>query len=429
MESHRLKRRLSAAAGYAKVRLALDFDLCCESVLNDPVKAGLTRDYQNQLSLLVEEHRSGSLTVEQVSELRKKLIHTMEILTAYTDCFQIYEYVLNRQERRFKQGDEIRETEAELAGRLMGYVGSAMDSAEQNRRIQDIIEQLPVRFTKNKFFAQVQEGLSVYKGGSKESLDQIFYMIETVSMVRLPDDMEEEQSDLWILLEELRKTDFKDLTQETYQKYLDILQIASERLVDLSGIYLSMEDAVNDLYILELIGKDGIEASARGLEEEETVSQILKILLNSKHAQDEALELMVRLEGKQESYYEEYLRLASAGEESELSNKIDILLSGSAFAVFDDVAQNSAEKVSEQELSDREEAYFEKIRILFGKLPKSVTRAVMAKVLSSLPVFFQSAGELEQYIANSLEACTDVYEKETSMELLNWMMENDDALV
>ena len=56
-------------------------------------------------------------------------------------------------------------------------------------------------------------------------------------------------------------------------------------------------------------------------------------------------------------------------------------------------------------------------------------RAVMAKILSALPNIFTNAQELEDYIKNSLESCTDVTERETSMELLSGELLDEDALV
>jgi len=48
----------------------------------------------------------------------------------------------------------------------------------------------------------------------------------------------------------------------------------------------------------------------------------------------------------------------------------------------------------------------------------------MATSLSILPVFFNSAEEIHNYIENSLGSCTDPFEKATCMELLQQIMEN-----
>lgn len=43
-----------------------------------------------------------------LENLRQKAMKEMEIITAYTDCFQVYEHVLNRVEQRFLPDSEKR---------------------------------------------------------------------------------------------------------------------------------------------------------------------------------------------------------------------------------------------------------------------------------------------------------------------------------
>lgn len=55
-----------------------------------------------------------------------------------------------------------------------------------------------------------------------------------------------------------------------------------------------------------------------------------------------------------------------------------------------------------------------------------MVRAIMATVLSNLPVCFNSLDEVSDYITNSFASCTDSAEKETSKELLQKLMEYED---
>ena len=56
-------------------------------------------------------------------------------------------------------------------------------------------------------------------------------------------------------------------------------------------------------------------------------------------------------------------------------------------------------------------------------------RAVMAKILSDLPVYFNSIDEIQNYIRGSFESCTDEAEKETCKELLEELMNYENNLV
>ena len=45
----------------------------------------------------------------------------------------------------------------------MAYITDTDEAMVVNERIQSVVGQLPIRLTRNKFFAMVEEGLSVYK--------------------------------------------------------------------------------------------------------------------------------------------------------------------------------------------------------------------------------------------------------------------------
>jgi len=80
------------------------------------------------------------------------------------------------------------------------------------------------------------------------------------------------------------------------------------------------------------------------------------------------------------------------------------------------VVNEHASEISETE--KKAEEFCEQLDKMFGSMPKAVIRAVMAKVLSGLPMIFRDSQEVEDYIRSSLESCTDHGEREACMELL-----------
>ena len=116
-----------------------------------------------------------------------------EILTAFSDCFQIYEYVLNRVERRFLVMKDSGRTPAGLAAELVQHIAGLEDDAGRNEMLREIIAQLPVRFTRQKFYSLVMERFSVLTGVSKASIEDFLYMLKTSAMVQLPEHMEAEE--------------------------------------------------------------------------------------------------------------------------------------------------------------------------------------------------------------------------------------------
>ena len=77
----------------------------------------------------------------------------MEKLTAYTDIFQAYEYVMNRVEGRFMPqlvGKKPENTDVFME-EILNYLTQDSDPSGFHERFQLVVSQLPVRFTKNKF--------------------------------------------------------------------------------------------------------------------------------------------------------------------------------------------------------------------------------------------------------------------------------------
>ena len=83
------------------------------------------------------------------------------------------------------------------------------------------------------------------------------------------------------------------------------------------------------------------------------------------------------------------------------------------------------EIVDQAGLTEAANRFFEEFSAAFEGQPRLLVRAVMAKALSSLPVFFQSLDEVQEYIRNSLVSCTDYMEKAITMKLITDMMEQD----
>ena len=156
--------------------------------------------------------------LEELEELRQDTIKEMEKLTAYTDIFQAYEYVMNRVEGRFMPqlvGKQPEDTDA-LLDEIISYLTQSDDPADFHERFQQIISQLPVRFTKNKFFAIIEEGMSVYKGAPKAGLDDMLYMLRSEALLNRPktsgtENEEDSYKKLYQILKEFLQADFSTL--------------------------------------------------------------------------------------------------------------------------------------------------------------------------------------------------------------------------
>ena len=106
---------------------------------------------------------------------------------------------------------------------------------------------------------------------------------------------------------------------------------------------------------------------------------------------------------------------------------MDRLLSGSFAASLK--REPDGGKVTEQVFSSSLETLFTQLETRLKRTCKVTSRAVMAKVLSEIPVWFNSLEEIESYIKDSLALCMDTTEKEACMINLKQIMVEGNALV
>lgn len=446
METRLLKKQMTSAYQYSYVRLVLNYYTLFETVGEEPVIPERIIAYCRQLNGLLKRHFSGKDTEEELLKLREGVTHEVEVLTSYTDCFQIYEYVINRLERKFMSLPETEGDDEGFAKRLIGFVTDTKETAVMNGRIRQIIGQLPVRLTKQKFFSLVMEGLSVYIGSPIENLKDMMYNLRTESMVKLPSGMEEGHKELFGLLEQFRIMDYGNMTAEGFDEASEKLGLACEGLMDESGLYILLQDIINDFCVLVFARP---EAVVDVKEEELYCSMVTEILVkfikdDYSPAAEEFFDKLTQLEGRQEAYYERYLR-TELPEESDDWNKdpdyvkavnVDRLLSGSSFVELKSRDEwKETGKADEAAVVDRSylektaKEYFKELEEVFSGVSRPVIRAIMAKVLSGLPVYFNSIDEIQAYIEGSLKSCLDEAEKETCKELLEELMDDENKLV
>ena len=348
------------------------------------------------------------MSLDGFEALRQDTIKEMEKLTAYTDIFQAYEYVMNRVEGRFMPqlvGKQPEDTDA-LLDEIISYLTQSDDPADFHERFQQIISQLPVRFTKNKFFAVIEEGMSVYKGAPKAGLDDMLYMLRSEALLNRPktsgtENEEDSYKKLYQILKEFLQADFSTLEAAGYYHLSSKLEEAGELLSEATGDILMLMDMVNDLYVL-LLCEDHAMVD---LEETQVMTRILGEVLELfkedkwKEIPAETADLLPKLEGKQESSFEQWM--ANEIPMEELSKDVSPVA----------------------EVRKGLEQLFADIRESWKELPKVLTRAAMTKCLSILPITFKSSDEAEKYIKNSLECCSDEVEKDACIRMIRSIME------
>ena len=120
-----------------------------------------------------------------------------------------------------------------------------------------------------------------------------------------------------------------------------------------------------------------------------------------------------------ENYSEEIENLGLT-EEYEKIYKLPNLNSDSIFAELNRTEDNTV--VDETYLESEKAKLFNEYAGLFADNDRMINRAVMAVTLSELPVFFNNISELQDFIFDTLSACSDSAEKTACIEILNDIM-------
>lgn len=425
MKLENVSRQLTAACRYSYNRLALNYYMYHEADVPGEEKSSAAGDLGARFDALLGQFLEGECPLEALDGLRRAVTLRMEQATAYTDCFQAYEYVLNRLEGKLLPGEAAAsETDEERLAWLMRFIAAPKEAVTVNERIQTVISQLPVRLTKQKFFGLVREGLEVYVGASEKSVEDMFYVLRSEALLSLPEGMGEAYPDLASYLSRFEAADYKQMDVDTLKELSALMEQSGEKLTDYSGELMLLMDLVNDLYVI-LLTRTG---AVMDVAEETRIQGVLAAVRDGFAAGDEVEgKLLKPLEGRQEACFEQWQAYASPEDlleelapqdsRAETLRMVGLLLSSSSFMPLE--RQNGGLKsVDKKQLERMEEDFFAQLSDTFAAMPRLLVRAVMAKVLSSLPVFFGSLEDVKDYVEGSLDSCADEAEKAVCMRLI-----------
>jgi hypothetical protein len=203
---------------------------------------------------------------------------------------------------------------------------------------------------------------------------------------------------------------------------------------------LSIQEIINDLYIVSLTSgnisgkKSSVIATLKDI-----ISRLNAMFLNGtdETIPDDLTGRLTITEGHQESLIAEcnvleaaYDEIVSNCQETIVSEgkkeifdtfpQIARLMSSSVFAELTD--SSVSVPVTAESLSKAKETMLSEYAELFKKNTKLVNRAVMAASLNKMPVVFNTAQDLTDYIQQSLLQCRDENERQAAMNILDSIM-------
>ncbi|MBE5948217.1 MAG: hypothetical protein E7261_04215 [Lachnospiraceae bacterium] len=422
---------------YSYTRLAYNY-FAMQEILQDEKDNSEFKTIMNKIDAIVEKNiLSDSLgadrekAVTEINSIRDGIIASMKVLTAYADCLQIFEYILNRLDAENPENELPADySDESFTQKLVQSIFSEKDNTVINAKIADMLGQLPVRMTRQKYFEMVRDAFSLYNDASKSSVDSFVYMLRSLTMLDKPEGFGTMYSEIYNVVEEFLGAGFENITGEQYNGYEDKLRMAADMVTELSSNYMYMQEIVNDVYAV-VLAKAYAFADAGEIE-------YCNIILGAKDASsDEVFAALKAMEGKQEQLYENFSQYDYLIENSDKYSSIiescmlaavysslkliTKLVSTSSFIELDEMPNEETAGVEYVEKA--RDAFINELTVLFEGKSRRFVRSIMAATLSSLPSFIGNTDELLAYIRHSLVSCSDKVEKGVCVKLLNDVMD------
>ncbi len=424
------------------VKLALNLYSFAEVYGEDTEYTQLVSDYALRLANAITEGISGdnadvgsAKVLEDIDALREELIGRMEVLTAYTDRFQIFEYVLNRIEYNYKECDVNSDYyDDKFEKDIINYIVSDKDNTVVNMKIGQVVSQIPMRLSKNKFFELLRDALTLYKGSDTTAVDDFIYMLRSVSMLHTPEGFDSAFSALADRLAKLESYSYVDMSKEDYLEAEGTLTEATEYVVNVTDVFVLLMDAVNDAYMVLLTADNAlVDGSAR-----QHCLKIIDMALDAIYDRvlpiEDSFDSFVAIEGVQERLSTQLASDSYALDDVKNSHmdrvealgltqtyeklfKLEKLSSGSSFMklVEDELSNIIAD---EAYINNRCDELVNELMDFFSEHERPFNRAVMSGILGSLPVFFNNMEEIKKYIHVALGQCSDEAERKSCMKLM-----------
>lgn len=434
---------------YAAIRLSMHYYAFYEAYCEGEEQwSEDVRNAVKKLNTIIKENiltscsgKEREMAILKVDRIRKDISNRMNILTSYTDIFQTYEYVLNRLEYRFKPTVEPVD-DTEFSKEILRYIFSSEDNFVINEKIREIIGQLPIRMTRQKYFELLCDSIDSYLGADQSALDTYLYMLRTSAMLYHAEGMEDSYPELVKRLQQLKKTDYKNITKKDYDKSVTLLGDVTLILEAETTAYFSLQEIVNEVYAMLLCSTYQGMTQNEFKDAADTAIVIIRAVNelflkeDGTEPEEELLDQFTDLEGIQEEISYDLSMLEDALYEAGhthrglvrsmmLEQLLQVLLlsqkllSGSLFIELEEQEEGT---VDEETVEREKTSLTEELALLFDGQDRMVSRAVIANTINKMPVFFKNHSEVMNYVRYSLERCSDAFEKAACVEIINAIM-------
>jgi hypothetical protein len=432
--------------GLAYIKLSMNYYTVYDMLNEAPYKESQFNQLLDELNAIIKEDILNNEKVcdtTRIEAVRNRIVHIMEVVTAYVDRLRIYEYVLNRIEYRFSDQKPDEEYYGSyMTNDIIQYILSERDNVVINTKISEIMGQLPMRLSRARFYDYIRDAFSLYHGAQKGTIIDFVYTLRTTAMLEAPKEVDMMFEEIHDIYETLKNADYDAINREEFNRLHGALMIAIEQMTSCADMFVLLEQMVNDVYTIQLTNYHNI-----GVAEEIQTSKRIIEAVNQAFDSDESdidsdiLDQFTMFEGKQErilsmvqkcDFTIEYAKKNHMAQLNELNlvkeyQALDYVVKLQSGSDFVDLNKDqSLEEIAMDSFTDETcEKFIDELDQMFKTLPQIVRRAVMSTVISQLPVFFNNTQELQQYINLSLEQCHDAAERMAVIDVMRIIVFGD----
>ena len=383
--------------------------------------AGLGDKINSLIKSTIVEGNVSKESIEEIENIREEVKARVDAATAFLSAFENFNYVLSRKLPNKEYDGKEFDTDDE-ARKILAYIFEDDDNIAINSKIQRVISELPVRYTKGKFFDIIETSVDRYTGAEKKALKAFAYMVRQAGMIYDLDNMQKLYPELADEFEYFKNFEFDKATKKQLLTESVKLNSTIARCSELTDDGILVMEVVNDLYAV-LLNWDSINKEDAELEVE-MITFTNESFANEDRSLEEfdvkMAEIFTKLEGKLEAIYEDLMgyegtlfdvqnRFVNEASEFGYKDKYDdlykcsILKQGSLFADLNDLEDTGLTETADlDKLKGTLKSEFDRI---FNEVDRSVRRGIMAQVIGSIPVYFENRTEVMDYIRTSLVSC------------------------
>ena len=383
--------------------------------------AGIGEKINSLIKSAITDRNSSKESIEEIEKIREEVKERVDAVTAFFSAFENFNYVLSRKINNKEYDGKEFDTDEE-ARKILAYIFEDDDNIAINSKIQRVISELPIRYTKGKFFDIIEASVDRYTGGQKKALKAFAYMVRQAGMIYDLEKMQKLYPELADEFEYFKNFEFDNAAKKDILTESVKLNSIIARCSDLTDDGILVMEVVNDLNAT-LLNWDNLDKEAANLELE-MIAFTNESFANEDMSLEEfdvkMAEIFTKLEGKLEDIYEDLMGYEGAlfdiqqrfnekvvefglKEQYDALYKCSILKQGSLFADLSDLEDTGIVAADDlDKLKDSLKTEFDRI---FNEVDRSVRRGIMAQVIGNIPVYFENRTEVMDYIRSSLASC------------------------